>query len=390
MEMLSKRARTIQPSMTLSIAAKAKAMKAAGLPVLDFSVGEPDFETPEHIKQAAMEAIRDGFTRYTAAGGIPELKAAIREKYEGELGMTYEPSQILVSNGGKHALHNVLQALLDPGDQVVIPSPYWLAYPEMVRLSDGEPVILETRPEDGYKITVEALKKAITPTTKALLLNSPSNPTGAVYSAADLERIAAVVESSGIMVISDDVYEKFVFDGGKFVSILSVAPQLRDRVVIINSASKTYAMPGWRIGYALGPAPLIGAATRIQGQATSCAGSISQKALSFALRSDPEIVEAFRRSYEARRDLMVEGLSGIEGMQAQRPSGAFYVFAHVGGLMDRLKAADGSVAFCDYLLDQCRIACIPGMPFGDDRCIRFSFVAGEHAIREGIDRLKML
>jgi aspartate aminotransferase len=365
-------------------------MKAAGLPVLDFSVGEPDFHTPALIKEAAMEAIRDGFTRYTAAGGIPELKAAISRKYEDELGLAYEPSQILVSNGGKHALHNVLQALLDPGDEVVIPSPYWLAYPEMVRLSDGAPVILETRPEDGYKMRPDALKSAITPRTKALILNSPSNPTGAVYSAPELELLASVVESSGIVVISDDVYEKFVYDGGAFASILSVAPHLRDRVVIINSASKTYAMPGWRIGYALGPAALLGAATRIQGQATSCAGSISQKALAFALQSDPEVVEDFRRSYEARRDLLVEGLAGIDTIRAHRPAGAFYVLADVSRLMDRIDGITGSVAFCEYLLDRCHIACIPGKPFGDDRCIRFSFVAGERDIREGIERLRKL
>ena len=390
MELLSTRARTIQPSITLTISAKAKAMKAAGLAVLDFSIGEPNFHTPEPVKQAAMTAIREGFTRYTAAGGIPELKAAISKKYEAELNMVFEPSRILVSNGGKHALHSVLQALLDPGDEVVIPAPYWLSYPDMVRLSGGEPTILNTCMEDGYKITPDVLKNVLTSKTKAFILNSPSNPTGVVYTAAELRAIAAVVEPLGIVIISDDVYEKFVYDGRSFVNILSVAPQLRERVVIINSASKTYAMPGWRIGYAIGPEPVIAAATRIQGQATSCAGSISQKALTFALQTDPTIVEQFRHSFEERRNLMLDGLESIGGIRVHRPEGAFYLFADVSRMMDSMDGVSGSVDFCDYLLEHCRLACVPGKAFGDDRCIRFSFVADENAIREGIERLKTI
>ncbi|MEM5786129.1 MAG: pyridoxal phosphate-dependent aminotransferase [Syntrophobacteraceae bacterium] len=390
-DLLSNRAKTIQPSITLTISAKAKAMKADGLPVLNFSAGEPDFHTPDLIKEAGIQAIREGFTRYTAAGGTPELKAAISEKYEEELGLTFGPSEILVSNGGKHALHSVFQALLNPGDEVVIPAPYWLSYPDMVSLSDGKPVTLKTRMEDGYKLTIDNLKSVLTPGTKALILNSPSNPTGTLYSAEDLAAIASVVEPLGIVVISDDVYEKSIYDGGTFVNILSVAPQLRDRVVIINSASKTYSMPGWRMGYAIGPAALIAGATRIQGQATSSAGSISQKALTFALRNtDPQIIENFRQSFEKRRNLMFEGLQAIDWIDVHRPAGAFYLFANVSRLMNAMEGINGSVDFCDFLLERCNIACVPGKPFGDDECIRFSFVAEERDIMEGIERLRTL
>ena len=386
-ELISARARAVQPSITLAISANAKAMRAAGRSVLDFSIGEPDFQTPDPIKEAAITAIRDGFTRYTAAGGIPELKAAIRKKYEEELNVTYEPGEILASNGGKHALHSVLQALLDPGDEVLIPAPYWLSYPDLVRLSGGKPVILNTRFDEGSKTTAGALGAAITSRTKALILNSPSNPAGVLYSAEELKALASVVDSSGIVLISDDVYEKYVYDGRPFVNVLAVAPQLRERVVVINSASKTFAMPGWRIGYALGPVSIIAAATRIQGQATSCAGSISQKALTFAFQTDPEIVEGFRRSFEARRDLMLDGLRNIPGIRVQRPAGAFYLFVDVSGLMERVNGVSDSVTFCEYLLEHCGIAAVPGKAFGDDRCIRLSFVASDEDIDECIRRL---
>ena len=254
---LSEKARTIKPSITLTISAKAKTMRSEGIDVLNFSAGEPDFDTPDSIKQAAVAAIEEGFTKYTAAGGIPEVKSAIIAKYQAEQNLSYDPTQVLVSNGGKHALHNIFQAILDPGDEVVIPSPYWLSYPDLVKLSGGVPVILNTRLEDNFKISPDSLVEAITPRTKLLILNSPSNPTGAVYTAEELTAIANVVEEAGIVVISDDVYEKFVYDGQSFVNLLMVAPHLAESVVIINSASKTYSMPGWRIGFAVGPEPVI-------------------------------------------------------------------------------------------------------------------------------------
>ncbi len=387
---LSKRARSIKPSITLTISAKAKAMKAAGVDVLNFSAGEPDFDTPDIIKDAAVKAIEQGFTKYTAAGGIPEVKAAIIAKYKAEQNLKIDPSQVLVSNGGKHALHNIFQALLDPGDEVVIPGPYWLSYPDMVKLSQGVPVVVNTRLEDNFKMSPEALAGAITSRTKLLILNSPSNPTGAVYSAEELTALAKVIERAGIMVISDDVYEKFVYDGHAFVNLPMVAPHLAQRVIVINSASKTYSMPGWRIGYAVGPEAIIRAATRIQGQATSCAGSISQKALAFALHTDARLIEAFRQSFEKRRDLMFEGLAAIDGIRTFRPTGAFYLFADVSRLYEKVAGVTDSAGFCDHLLEKWRIACIPGRAFGEDRCIRFSFVADEATIHEGLSRLSQI
>ncbi len=387
---LSQRAEKISPSITLTISAKAKAMKARGIPILNFSVGEPDFDTPEPIKQAARRAMDEGFTKYTPAGGIPELKDAIIGKYEKELFLGYKPGEIMVSNGGKHALHNIFQALLNPGDEVIIPSPYWLSYPDMVKLSDGVPVILPTELEKGYKLQVEDLRRLITPKTRVLILNSPSNPTGAVYTEGELRRIAQVVAGHDLFIVSDDVYEKFVFEDLKFANILSVAPELRQRVVVINSVSKTYAMPGWRIGYALGPEALIGAATKIQGQATSCPGSIAQKAVAFGLTMDQGIVEKFRVSFEKRRDLIMEGLMGIEGFQVPKPLGAFYVFADVSAYYNRSGGVSDSVGFCNDLLDRFHIACIPGAAFGEDNCIRFSFATDESSIREALERLKGL
>ncbi len=388
--LLSGRASSIKPSITLTISAKAKTMKADGIDVLNFSAGEPDFDTPDSIKQAAFTAIEAGFTKYTAAGGIPELKAAIIAKYRAEQNMTYDPSEVLVSNGGKHALHNIFQAVLDPGDEVLIPSPYWLSYPDMVILSGGVPVIINTRIESDFKISPESLAEAITPRTKLLILNSPSNPTGSLYSAEELTALAKVIEEAGILVISDDVYEKFVYDGRRFVNLPMVAPQLTDNVVIINSASKTYSMPGWRIGYAVGPKTIIQAATRIQGQATSCAGSISQKALAFALQTDAGLIDTFRQSFEKRRDMMLRGLEAIDGIRTFKPAGAFYLFADVSRLIDKINGISGSISFCDYLLDKWRIACIPGKAFGEDRCIRFSFVADETTINEGLSRLSQI
>jgi aspartate aminotransferase len=387
---LSRRACTIQPSITLTISAKAKAMRAQGIDVLDFSVGEPDFDTPELIKQAAAEAMAEGFTKYTAAGGFPGVKNAIIAKYQDELDRTYDPMQVLVSNGGKHALHNILQAVLDPGDEVLIPSPYWVSYPDMVKLSDGVPVFLKTTPEAGYKISANLLGDSITGKTKLLILNSPSNPTGAVYSERELSELAQVIAETGIMVISDDVYEKYVFDDQLFVNLLMAAPNLVDQVVIINSASKTYSMPGWRIGFAVGPEQVIKAATRIQGQATSCPGSISQKAFAFALRAEDKVIEKFKQSFENRRNLMLEGLAKIDGINTFRPAGAFYLFADVSQMYQKLDGINDSVGFCSHLLEKHQIACIPGKAFGEDRCVRLSFVTNEATIHEGVKRLSQI
>jgi aspartate aminotransferase len=385
---LSERAKRINPSATLTISAKAKAMKARGVPVLNFSAGEPDFDTPDAIKGAAAKALEEGFTKYTPAGGIPELKEAIVGKYEKELGITYDPSGIMVSNGGKHALHNLFQALLNPGDEVIIPSPYWLSYPDMVKLSDGVPVVLETKKEKGFKLELDRLRRVISGRTKILIINSPSNPTGAVYRSEELKGLAELIEEYEFLVISDDVYEKFLFEGLTFANLLSVAPHLKERVVIVNSVSKTYAMPGWRIGFAAGAETLIGAATKIQGQATSCPNSIAQKAVAFALSSDQTVVAHFRESFEGRRDLMLEGLQDVRGFDPFKPMGAFYLFVDVSRLYNQIDGVSGSVGFCEYLLDQFQIACVPGSAFGADRYIRFSFATDEASIKEAIERLK--
>jgi aspartate aminotransferase len=385
---LSERAKRINPSATLTISAKAKAMRAKGIPVLNFSAGEPDFDTPEAIKGAASKALAEGFTKYTAAAGIPELKEAIVAKYEKEIGVTYDSSEVIVSNGGKHALHNIFQALLNPGDEVLIPSPYWLSYPEMVKLSGGVPVVVETRREEGFKLDLEELRRAITQKTKILIVNSPSNPTGAVYRSDELRGIAELVEQNEFMVVSDDVYEKFIFDGLRFANLVSVAPHLKDRVVIINSVSKTYAMPGWRIGFALGAETWISAAVKIQGQATSCPNSIAQKAAAFALSSDQTVVSRFCKSFQRRRDIMLEGLKNIRGFDPFKPVGAFYLFVDVSRLYSRIEGVSDSVSFCEYLLDKFHIACVPGSVFGEDRCIRFSFAAEEAAIKEATERLR--
>jgi len=387
---LSDRAGRIQPSITLTISAKAKELKSKGVSILNFSAGEPDFDTPDPIKEAGICAIQEGFTKYTPAGGIPELKEAVISKYQRELGITYRPSEVMVSNGGKHAIHNIFQAFLNPGDEVIIPSPYWLSYPEMVRLSDGVPVILQTSMSQGYKFGARDLMQTITPRTRILIVNSPSNPAGSVYTPEELKEIARVLERQDVLVISDDVYEKFVYDGNSFAHLLSQAPFLRDKVVIINSASKTYSMPGWRIGFAVGPGDLIGAATKIQGQATSCPNAISQKAVAFALNADQKFIDEWRDSFQRRRDIMMQGLSTIEGIKTLKPMGAFYVFADVSDFYGRLEAVYDSVSFCDYLLENLQIACVPGVAFGEDKCIRFCFATDEASIRKALDRLKRL
>ena len=390
---LSDRAQKISPSLTLVVSARAKQMIADGIEVLNFSAGEPDFDTPEEIKRIGRQALADGFTKYTAGGGIAELKQAVIAKYQKEFDFSYTPDQVLISNGGKHALHNILQALLSPGDEVLIPAPYWVSYPDMTKLSDGSPVIIPTTLENGFKFTRPDLEAAITPHTRLLILNSPSNPTGAVYTKAELEAIADLVKERDLLVISDDVYEKFVYDGHRFANLLTIARERNDhellnQIIVINSASKTYAMTGWRMGLALGPAPVIAAATKIQGQATSCPGAMAQKAYAFALSCDQSLIDPFIASFEARRNMMFEGLLPINGIKMFKPTGAFYLFADVSGLYKRLEGVAGSVDFCTYLLEQLRIAAIPGAAFGDDRCIRFSFVSAETDIRKAITRLQ--
>ncbi len=329
---IAKRAQAIKPSPTLATAAKAKAMKAQGIDVVDFGVGEPDFDTPENVKQAGIKAIQSGFTKYTPAGGTDELKEAVIEKFKKDNNLTYEKSQVLISCGAKHSLYNIAEALFDPGDEVIIPSPYWVSYPDQVLLNDATPVIVETTEAEGFKLSAQKLEKAITKKTKALVLNSPSNPTGLAYDKKTLEEIAAVAVKHGIYVISDEIYEKLLYDGFTHFSIASLGPEIKDLTIVVNGVSKSHAMTGWRIGYAAGPKDIITAMANIQSQSTSNPCSISQKAALEALRGPQDFIRTMNVEFDKRRRYMVERLNKMPGMSCLMPVGAFYAFPNVARL----------------------------------------------------------
>ncbi|MEM2878635.1 MAG: pyridoxal phosphate-dependent aminotransferase [Candidatus Hadarchaeales archaeon] len=387
---LSKRALSISPSMTLGISAKAKELAASGVNVVNLSAGEPDFDTPDNIKDAAKRAIDSGFTKYTATGGIAELKKAICEKLRRENGLEYGPKEVLISCGAKHSIFNVLLAMCDEGDEVIIPSPYWTSYPEMVKLAGGNPVIVETG-DTGFKITPERLEASITRKTKIVIINSPCNPTGAVYSGRELEALGEVLVRHGVYCISDEIYEKLIYDGLKHVSIASLGRDLRELTVVINGVSKTYSMTGWRIGYAAGPAEIIRAMDDVQGHSTSNPTSFCQKAALEALTGDQKSVEMMKAEFEHRRDYISERLSAMEGIELFRPQGAFYAFADISAFIGRSiggKLVDGSCAFADELLSRGKVAVVPGAAFGDDSAIRISFAASMEEIKNGMDRLE--
>jgi aspartate aminotransferase len=387
---LSKRVTLIKPSPTLAITAKANAMKAEGIDVVGFGAGEPDFDTPEHIKQAAIAAIQAGFTKYTATGGIPELKNAIIEKHRRDSGLEYKPAEILVSMGGKHSFYNLAQALFQEGDEVIVPAPYWVSYPPMVTLADATPVILETDEKTGFKITPEQLARAITPRTRAVVLCTPSNPTGAAYTKAELQRLGEVIVEKDIQVISDEIYEKITYEGFEAVSIASLSPELRKRAFVLNAVSKTYSMTGWRIGYAAGDAEVIAAMNRVQDQSTSNPASISQKAAVAALTGPQDCVAKMVTEFAKRREVIVDGLNAIDGITCTRPQGAFYVFPNVSALYGRKfegKAIDSSSALTEYLLDTARVAVVPGDGFGADSYIRLSYATSMATIEKGLARI---
>lgn len=388
---LARRIRQIPPSATLALNAKANALKAQGVDVVNFGVGEPDFDTPENIKEAAIRAIREGFTRYTPVGGIPELKEAIIHRFKTDLGLTYKPPEIMVSCGGKHALYNLFQVLFDAGDEVIVPAPYWVSYPPMLRLAEAEPVIVPTREENGFKLTAEELKEHITPRTRGLILNSPSNPTGMVYSRKELEALAGVVLAHDLIVISDDIYDKILFDGESFVNLAMLAPELKERTFVLNGVSKTYAMTGWRIGYAAGPEPAIAAAVNLQSQSTSNPSSIAQKASVEALTGPQDSVTEMVREFAWRRDDIYRRLQDIPGVTSVKPGGAFYIFPNFSAYFDRLKPAPGqsySQALAEYFLEEAKVAAVPGAEFGEDRCIRLSFATSRERIATGVTRIR--
>ena len=391
MSVLSHRASGLKPSPTLAIQAKAKSMQAQGVNVISFGAGEPDFDTPDNIKRAAVHAIEEGFTKYTAVAGIDELKDAIIHKFQRDNGLTYKRSQILVSCGGKHSFYNLAQALFDRGDEVIVPAPYWVSYPPMVALAEATPVILETREQNGFKMTPEDLKTAITPRTKALIVNSPSNPTGGAYTKKELETIAEIALSHGIFVISDEIYEKIIYDDFEFVSIASLGEEIKKRTLIVHGVAKTYSMTGWRIGYTAGPEEIIAAMTNIQSQSTSNPNSIAQKATVEALLGPQDEVDQMVQAFTQRRNTIVDRLNRIEGVTCFKPSGAFYAFPNFSSYFKSSyqgKKISNSTGLAGFLLDVANVAVVPGIEFGADPFERFSFATSLENIREGLDRIE--
>jgi len=387
---LASRVGRIAPSPTLAMAATAKAMAAQGIDVVDFSTGEPDFDTPDSVKAAAEAAIRAGFTKYTPSSGTEELRGAVVDKLQRELGVRYEKSQVLISCGAKHSLYNVAEALLEAGDEIIIPTPYWVSYSDQALLNDATAVFLPTKEEEGYAIDAEELERLVTPRTKAILVNSPCNPTGATYGRAVLEAIAAIALRHDLLVISDEIYEKIVYDGTVHVSIATLGADIAARTVIINGVSKAYAMTGWRIGYAAGPRELIAAMGNIQSQSTSNPCSISQKAAVAALRDGAGFTERMVVEFDRRRRVIVEGLNAIRGVSCRMPTGAFYAFPNVSGVLGR-RGPDGVVKtptdLANYLLKTAHIAVVPGEPFGSQAHVRLSYATGMDTIKRGLERL---
>jgi aspartate aminotransferase len=388
---IAKRAQAIKPSPTLATAAKAKAMKAQGIDVVDFGVGEPDFDTPENVKQAGIKAIQSGFTKYTPAGGTDELKEAVIEKFKKDNNLLYEKSQILISCGAKHSLYNIAEALFDPGDEIIIPSPYWVSYPDQVLLNDAVPVIVETTEAEGFKLSARKLEKALSKKTKALILNSPSNPTGLAYDRKTLEEIASVAVKHKLTVISDEIYEKLIYDGFTHQSIASLGPEIKDLTIVVNGVSKSHAMTGWRIGFAAGPKDVITAMANIQSQSTSNPTSISQKAALEALRGPQDFIGTMNIEFDKRRKYMVERLNKMPGVSCIMPVGAFYAFPNVSKLFG--KSADGKMIrnssdLATFLLEEAKVALVSGDAFGADPYIRLSYATSMENIQKGLDRIE--
>ncbi len=388
---IAKRALAIKPSPTLAAAAKAKAMKAQGIDVVDFGVGEPDFDTPENVKMAGIKAIQSGFTKYTPAGGIDELKEAIIEKFKKDNGLHYEKPQILVSCGAKHSLYNIAEALFDPGDEVIIPSPYWVSYPDQVLLNDAVPVIVETTADEGFKLSAKKLEKFITKKTKALILNTPSNPTGLAYDMQTLENITALVVKHNMYVISDEIYEKLIYDGFTHTSIASLGKEIQNRTIVVNGVSKSHAMTGWRIGYAAGPKDVITAMANIQSQSTSNPASISQKAAVEALRGPQDFIRTMNAEFDKRRKYMVDRLNRMPGISCIMPVGAFYAFPNVSKLYGKSvngKTIKNSSDLSAFILEDAQVALVSGDAFGADAYIRLSYATSMEIIRKGLDRIE--
>ena len=379
---LAKRVSDIGESVTLEITSKAKKMAREGIDIVNFAGGEPDFDTPDYIKQAAIKAINEGFTKYTPSSGMPELRESIARKLKKDNNLDYSAAQVIVSNGAKHSLYNIFQAICEKGDEVIIPSPYWLSYPAMVSLAEANSVFVETSAKNNFKVTEKDLAAKITAKTKCFVLNSPSNPTGAFYDLEELKMIAKLAVKHKFFVISDEIYEKLIYDNKKHVSIGSLGKDIHDLTITVNGVSKSYSMTGWRIGYAAGPLEIMKAIANVQSHATSNPASISQKAALAALTGDQKFIEDIRIEFEKRRDLMVSRINSMTNISCTKPEGAFYTFCDIS----KLKASSAKIA--NRLLDEAKIAVIPGEPFGADSFLRLSFATSLEAIKKGMDRLE--
>ena len=376
------RLQQLTPSLTLAIDSKAKAMLAEGIEVFGFGAGEPDMDTPEHIKAAAIKALQEGRTKYTPSAGIPELRQAISQKFLKDNGLDYKSSQVIVSNGAKQSCFNAIAAVVNEGDEVIIPAPYWLSYPEMVRIVGGEPVFIQTREENNWKITPEDFENAMTPRTKMIIINSPGNPTGSIYTREELKALSEVAAEEDIYILSDEIYEKLTYDGAEHVSVASISPEAYDLTITINGFSKAYAMTGWRLGYLAAPEPIARAIDSMQSHMTSNPCSFAQYGALAALTGDQQCVADMREEFDIRRQYMFERLTQIQGVSAVRPQGAFYVLANISAL--GLKSQN----FADRLLSKSSVAVVPGIAFGDDRTIRLSYATSLDVIKSGLDRIE--
>jgi aspartate aminotransferase len=382
MQQLAQRATTLTPSLTLAIDAKAKKLKAEGVDVCGFGAGEPDFDTPQYIKDAAVQALAEGFTKYTPSSGIPELRAAIAEKLKNENGLDYKPSQVIVNCGAKHSCYNVILATCQAGDEVIIPAPYWLSYPEMVKLADASPVIVPTTEASGFKITPEQFRDAMTPATKLIILNSPGNPTGSVYTREELEALAEVALEEDILMLSDEIYEKITYDGTQFVSLASLSKNIYDLTITVNGFSKAYAMTGWRLGYIAAPEHIAAAIDSIQSHSTSNPTSFAQKGALAGLKGDQSFIGEMVKAFAERRTYMYNRLTKIPSVTCVKPMGAFYMLPNISsyGL--------GSTSFSTKLLDEQKVAVVPGVAFGSDAHVRLSYACSMENIQKGLDRIE--
>ena len=388
---LSRKGLSISPSAPLAIDSKAKKLKAEGIDVVGFGAGEPDFDTPVHIKQAAIAAIEAGFTKYTPASGTMTLKEAICAKFKKDNGLDYAPANIVISNGAKHSLVNVFQAICNPGDEVIIPAPFWVSYPEMVKLADGVPVIVYTTEEQGFKFTVDQIRQAVTAKTKAIILNSPSNPTGMVYTREELAELADLAVEKGFYVVSDEIYEKLIYDGKTHVSIASINEKIKAQTIIVNGVSKTYAMTGWRIGYTASTPEIAKIMSNVQSHATSNPNSIAQKAAEAAISGPQDMVATMVAAFASRRDYMVKRINSMPGLSCVNPNGAFYVMMNISQLMGKELAGlkiQSSDDFANVLLEKANVALVPGSGFGIDTHVRLSYATSQENITKGLDRIE--